>query len=107
VSTAFVGSLRTGRAPIFVASGPNAITIRVEAADLWETVRVTALPSTPVSEVKQRVVAELFPAGEPADDFVAKLRGWEVLDPRASLSDAGAVDGSILLLHYRRRRPVR
>lgn len=107
MSTAFVGQLRTGRPPIFVASGPNAITIRVAAADLWETVRVTALSSTPVAEVKQRVVAELFPAGERADDFVAKLRGWEILDPRATLSDAGVVDGSILLLHYRRRRPVR
>jgi len=90
-----------------VASGPNAITIRVEAADLWETVRVTALPGTPVADVKERVVAELFPAGEMAGDFVAKLSGWEILDARATLADAGAVDGSILLLHYRRRRPVR
>jgi hypothetical protein len=103
----FATQLRSGRAPIFVASGPNAITIRVEASDLWETVRVTALPSTTVAEVKRCVVAELFPAGDLADDFVVKLRGWEVLDPRATLADAGVEDGSILLLAYRRRRPVR
>ncbi|MEK7402510.1 MAG: ubiquitin-like domain-containing protein [Gemmatimonadota bacterium] len=107
MSATFVAQLRTGRPPIFVASGPNAITIRVEAADLWETVRVAALPSTLVSEVKQRVVKELFPETDHHDDFVLKLHGWEMLDARASLSDAGVVDGSILLVAYRRRRPVR
>ena len=103
----FATQLRSNRAPIFVASGPTAITIRVEASDLWETVRVTALPTTPLSEVKQSVVKALFPATDHHDDFVLKLRGWEMLDPRASLSEAGVVDGSILLLAYRRRRAVR
>jgi hypothetical protein len=41
------------------------------------------------------------------EEFVMKLRGWEVLDESASLTDAGAIDGSIFLLTYRRRRPVR
>jgi hypothetical protein len=103
----FATQLRSNRAPIFVASGPTAITIRVEASDIWETVRVTALPITAVSEVKQRVVASLFAEGEHPDDFVLKLKGWEMLDPRATLAEAGVVDGSILLLAYRRRRPVR
>jgi len=103
----FATQLRSGRAPIFAASGPNAITIRVEASDLWETVRVTALPTTLVSDVKQRVVKELFPESDHHDDFVLKLRGWEMLDARATLADAGVEDGSILLLAYRRRRPVR
>ena len=40
-------------------------------------------------------------------DFVVKLRGWEILDEAASLADAGVIDGSILLLTFRRRRPVR
>ena len=90
-----------------MASGPGAITIRVEASDLWETVRVMVSPNTPVADVKQRVVSELFPEGERHDDFILKLRGWEMLDARASLAEAGVVDGSILLLAYRRRRPVR
>jgi len=38
---------------------------------------------------------------------VLKLRGWEILDENASLAEAGVVDGSILLMTYRRRRPVR
>ncbi|HEX7937697.1 MAG TPA: hypothetical protein VF483_01825 [Gemmatimonadaceae bacterium] len=107
MSVPFATQLRSSRPPIFVASGPTAITIRVEASDLWDTVRVTALPGTTVSELKQKVVAALFSEGEHPDDFVLKLRGWEMLDPRASLSEAGVVDGSILLLAYRRRRPVR
>ena len=41
------------------------------------------------------------------EDFVVKLRGWEILDEAASLADAGVIDGSILLLTYRRRRAVR
>ena len=107
MSAPFVAQLRTGRPPIFVASGPGTITIRVEAADLWETVRVTVAPGTVVAEVKQRVVAELFPQGAHPDEFVLKLRGWEMLNARESLADAGVVDGSILLLAYRRRRAVR
>jgi len=104
----FVTKLRAGRAPIAIAEpGAGTITIRVEASDVWETVRVVARPDTPVSDVKRRVVHTLFPTNEHVDDFVLKLRGWEVLDPHATLSSAGVVDGSILLLAIRRRRAVR
>jgi hypothetical protein len=106
VSTPFVASLRTKRAPINLAEGNGTITLRVEAADIWETVRVTARPDMAVSELKKRVIAELFPSDYLAD-FVLKLKGWEVLDESASLSGAGITDGSILLLAYRRRRAVR
>ena len=53
------------------------------------------------------IVTELFPNDASTEVFVLKLRGWEVLDERSSLKDAGVVDGSILLLAYRRRRAVR
>jgi hypothetical protein len=109
VSATFVAQLRTTtRPPIQLAeSGPGTITLRVEASDIWETLRVIARPETPVSEVKKRVVDELFPSNEFPDEFVLKLRGWEVLDENSSLADSGVVDGSILLLAYRRRRAVR
>jgi hypothetical protein len=81
--------------------------VRVEASDIWETVRVSVRPGTSVSDLRKRVVAELFPEGTLDDEFVLKHHGWELLDPRASLADAGIVDGSIVLLAYRRRRPVR
>jgi hypothetical protein len=107
VTAPFATQLRTNREQIEVAEGgTGAITIRVQAADIWETVRVIARPETPVAEVKRRVVADLFP-NQSVDDFVLKLRGWEMLEERESLSSAGVVDGSILLLAIRRRRPVR
>ncbi len=108
MSPTFVSQLRTGRRTIALAQpGAGTITIRVEASDLWETVLVTAKSDATVAQVKQRVVAELFPGDARADDFVLKLRGWEMLNERASLADAGVVDGSILLLACRRRRAVR
>ena len=103
----FVAQLRSARAPIELATpGPGTITLRVEASDIWETVRLLARPETPVAELKQRVVERLFP-NQPSDEFVLQFRGWEVLDERATVTDAGLVNGSILLLAYRRRRAVR
>lgn len=102
----FVSQLRTRGAPLQIAqAGAGTITLRVEFADLWSTVRVIARPETPVAELKQRVIAEL--GLEHPADFMLKLRGWEVLDELTSLGGAKLVDGSILLLAYRRRRPVR
>lgn len=108
MSAPFVTQLRTRRAPVALAQpGPGSITFRVEAVELWDTVRVVAHPDTSVTDVKQRVVAEFFPGHEYVEDFVLKLRGWEMLDERSPLAQAGVVNGSILLLAYRRRRPVR
>ena len=46
----FAAQLRTTRPPIQLAeAGAGSITLRVEASDLWETVRVIARPDTPVS----------------------------------------------------------
>jgi hypothetical protein len=107
MSAPFVTQLRTSPAPIKLAEpGPGTITVRVEASDIWETVRVIARPEAPVAELKKRVVARLFPNHQYVDDFVLKLHGWEVLDERSSLAESGVVDGSILLLAYRRRRAV-
>ena len=107
MSAPFVSQLRTKRAPIHLAEpGAGTITVRVEASDIWETVRVVALPDSSVADLKKRVISELFPADYLAD-FVLKLKGWEVLDETATLSSAGLIDGSILLLAYRRRRAVR
>lgn len=103
----FSTQLRAGRTLELAPPGSGSITIRVEYADIWETVRVIATPATPVGEVKARVLAALQPDEQYADDFVLKLRGWEMLDERAPLGEAGVVNGSILLLADRRRRPVR
>jgi hypothetical protein len=44
---------------------------------------------------------------EHPEDFVIKLRGWELLDESQSLAAAGAGNGSTFLVTSRRRRPVR
>lgn len=107
MSAAFTAQLRTSSPPLELASGAGTIGIRVQDAELWQTLRVVASPDTPLSDVKSRVLGVLHPDAHPADDFVLKLHGWEMLDHHATLADSGVVNGSILLLAHRRRRPVR
>ena len=107
MSASFTTQLRSNRPPVQVASGADAFTFRVEAAELWDAVRVVALPDTPMAEVKQKVLAALMPNVDFGDDYVLKLRGWEILDHNASLKELGVGEGSILLLADRRRRAVR
>lgn len=95
------GVLRLGSA------GEPVITIRVQMPEVWDTVRVEVPPGTPVVEVKVRALQALYPGGDFHEEFVLKLHGFEVLDETASVSETGARDGSIFLLTYRRRRPVR
>ena len=107
MSAALVGELRSRRPTLQLASGPGSITVRVQVADLWDAVRVVTHPDIAISELKQRVVNEFFPGHEYLDDFVLKLRGWEMLDEQQSIKAGGMVDGSIVLLARRRRRAVR
>jgi hypothetical protein len=110
VSAPFVTTLRSRRTTIQLApEGESAITIRVEMPELWDVVRIVVAPTQPVLAVKLAALEALYPeaTGEFHADFAVKLRGWEILDEAASLADAGVIDGSILLLTFRRRRPVR
>ena len=108
MSEPFVAQLRArGTAIQIAAAGAPSITVRVEMPEIWDTVKASVSTTTPVRELKVRALETLYPVDEPADEFVLKLRGWEVLDENASLAEVGVVDGSILLMTYRRRRPVR
>lgn len=103
-----MSELRARRAPIRLApADAPAITIRVEMPEVWDVVKVICEPTLPVLAVKVAALQALYPEAEMHEDFVLKLRGWEILDEGAPLGEAGVVDGSILLLTYRRRRPVR
>ena len=107
MSAPFVTTLRTRGSTIDVApQGAPTITIRVEMPEVWDVVRIAASPTQPVIEVKTAALHALYPETAP-DEMVIKLRGWEILDETASLADCNVVDGSILLLMFRRRRPVR
>lgn len=83
------------------------ITIRVEMPEVWDTVRIEAPSTAAVLTVKTQALAALYPEGADAGELVMKLNGFEVRDEGVSLADAGATDGSIFLLTFRRRRPVK
>jgi hypothetical protein len=87
--------------------GEPTITVRVQMPEAWDVVRFAAAPSVSGRELKLRALEELAPGTKYPEDFVLKLRGWEVLDETASLTGIGMQDGSILLLTSRRKRPVR
>jgi hypothetical protein len=107
-TTPFVAQLRSRPEVIRLgtASEPT-ITARVQMAEVWDVVRIEVPPTEPVLAVTVAALRALYPDADYHDDFVMKLRGWEVLDENASLADAGATDGSIFLLTHRRRRAVR
>ncbi len=85
----------------------DAITVRVQMTELWDTLAVRCAPDTSVLALKQAALDTFMPMHQPTADFVMKLRGCEVLDEAAPLTAAGARDGSTFLLSYRFRRPVR
>ena len=103
----FVSELRTREGALRIGNGAPTMTLRVEAPEVWDVVIVEAAPSSRVAELKRAALTALFGTRENPDDFVLKLRGFEVLNEEVSLAEAGAIDGSIFLATYRRRRPVR
>jgi hypothetical protein len=108
MTEAFVNQLRARRDPIAMCADPETcITIRVEMPEVWDTVRVVVSPQEPIVAIKVRALEALYPDGEFHEEFVLKLRGFEVLDENAPLSATGAIDGSCFLLTHRHRRPVR
>ncbi|HEY4953967.1 MAG TPA: hypothetical protein VII02_03685 [Gemmatimonadaceae bacterium] len=107
-SVPFVTGLRTNGEVISLASGDEPVMhIRVQVADLWDSVRVDAPPTEPVAAVKRAALEALYPAGIDAGELVVRLHGFEILDEDSSLADTGVINGSILLLVARRRKPVR
>jgi hypothetical protein len=108
MSAGFVAQLRARKSTIRLApESAKTITVRVEMPEVWDTVRMIVLPIEPVLTVKIRALEALFPEAEHHADFVLKLRGWEILDEASPLTEVGVLDGTILLLTHRRKRPVR
>lgn len=87
--------------------GAPALRVRVESVEAWYAVRVDATANTSVAAVMEAAMRELHPDAEHLEDYVVKLRGWEILDLQQPLGQAGVVDGATLLVHSRRKRPVR
>jgi hypothetical protein len=101
----FVTEIRTADDVIRVGGGDGAVMhLRVQVAELWDTIRIDAAGTSSVAEVKNAALDGFFPASVNAGEFVAKLRG---LDESESLEASGVRDGSTILLARRRRRPVK
>jgi hypothetical protein len=108
VTTPFVSTVRSRPETIRLGRDDDAaLSIRVQMPEVWDVVRFAVTPTTTASELKHRALEELAPGTSHPEDFVLKLRGWEVLDESAPLESVGVQNGSILLLTSRRKRPVR
>jgi len=104
----FVTTLRSRPGTIRMGgSDTEAITVRVEMPEVWDVVRVETSPDESVATLKAAALAELYPRARFPEDFVIKLRGIEVTNENLSVAQVGALNGSIFLVTYRRRRPVR
>ncbi len=104
----FVSEVRAAGDLIVIGGGNGSVLhLRVQAAELWDTLRVDAAGSASVESVKKAALEVFFPMGADAGEFVVKLRGFEILHEEETLEASGAKDGSTLLIERRRRRPVR
>ena len=106
MSAEFVASVRARSKTLRIGTDGGWL-IRVEVPDVWDVVRLEVPPTTPVRTVKGAALAELVSAGIDPDEFITKLNGAEVLDEDQPLAAVGVETGSVLLVTYRRRRPVR
>ena len=104
----FVTEIRTGDDVVRVGGGNGAVLhLRVQAAELWDTLRVDAPASASVESVKVAALEKFYPRGADAADFVTKVRGFEILHENEGLEQSGVRDGSTILLTRRRRRPIK
>lgn len=107
--SAFVNQLRARAEPVLISpEGVATITVRVEMAEIWDTVKFIVSPDEPVLGLKVRALSVMAPSADFHEEYVLKFRGWEAFNEESTtLAAAGAVDGSIFLLEHRLRRPVR
>ena len=96
-----------GTALALGADDASAITVRVQLPELWETIAVRCGGAVGVAALKAAALEAFGQRLHPAHEYVMKLRGHEVRDEAATVTGAGARDGSTFLLTYRHRRPVR
>lgn len=80
--------------------------VRVMVEDAWDQVALDLPPATTVEEAKRRALKLTHVAG-PAEDYLVKFRGAEVLDESRTLEQTGVVPNASLIVLPRRRRPVR
>lgn len=105
----FVASLRVRPEVLSLVQAGAAVVwiLRVQAADVWDAVRVECVPEGSVRDVKLAAMANLLPDIELHELYVVKYGGSEIRNETLSLQEAGLVDDAILFLAPRNRRPLR
>lgn len=84
----------------------GALPVRVMVEDAWDEVVLNVPETTPLAELKRAALDQTRVTRNPSD-YVLKYRGAELSDEGRSLSQAGVVPNSALIVLSRRRRPVR
>lgn len=104
----FVTQLRTHGELLDLAPGaPDAFVIRAQVHEAWDAVRVRVAPGTPMRAVKEAALEALVGSARESAEYMAKVRGAEVRDEARGVAAAGVRAGTTVLVHARRRRPIR
>ncbi len=90
-----------------VSGAPGTFTIRVQAADVWDTVRMRCSAGTSLRAVKLAAMKELLPDVQHETDYMVKLGGGEIRNEAVTLGELRVGDASLMFLDARRRHPVR
>lgn len=80
--------------------------VRVMVQDAWDEVAFSVPPTTRLADLKQRAL-DVTRIRRPADEYVLKFRGAELMDESQSLTEAGVAPNGALIVLPRHRRPVR
>lgn len=85
---------------------PVTIPVRVMLTSVWDEFQLNLPPETSLAQVKQAVLDLGRVPADPAR-YVVKYRGAQLFDEAKSLAELGVVRNAALIMHPRRRQPVR
>lgn len=104
----FVTQLRTHGPTIDLSAGAtDAFVIRAQVHEAWDAVRLQVSAATTVAVVKQAALTALLADERDPAAYMAKVGGTEIRDESQPLSAVGVRAGTTVLVHARRRRPIR
>jgi hypothetical protein len=84
----------------------DVVQVRVRVLEAWNDIVLEVPPSTPIADIKRRVLESAHVTADPAG-FVVKFRGAALRDESRSLAQAGVPDDAALIVLRRHRVPVR
>jgi len=104
----FVTQLRTHGATIDLSAGAaDSFVIRGQVHEAWDAVRLQVSANTTMAAVKQAALAALMADERDPAAYMAKVGGTEIRDESQPLRAVGVRAGTTVLVHARRRRPIR